>query len=105
MTDTTWNDNLIERLKRLWASGSTAGTIAQFLGISRNAVTSKARRLDLERRDEKAPMSAQEQMDRFAEHLENGCSIPEAGRRIGVRETRSREIYRKICDGLGNQAR
>lgn len=105
MTTTTWDQNLIERLRRLWSTGKTAGVIAKLLGTSRNAVTSKARRLDLERRDEKAPMSAQEQMDRFADALSEGCSIPEAGRRIGVRETRSREIYRKICDGLGPQAK
>lgn len=104
MGETVWNETLIERLRRLWTSGSTATVIARLLGTSRNAVTSKARRLDLERRDEKAPMSAWEQMDKFAEALENGATVAEAGRAIGVRETRAKEIFRDIRRGLGEQA-
>ena len=47
----TWTDERIERLKEMWADGSTASQIAEELGgVSRNAVIGKAHRLGLEAR-------------------------------------------------------
>lgn len=47
----SWTDERIERLKSMWASGSTASQIADELGgVSRNAVIGKAHRLGLESR-------------------------------------------------------
>lgn len=97
---TTWNENLIQRLIRLWRDGRTAGTIAQLLGMSRNAVTSKARRLDLERRE--SPIMSQ--LDRYAEALAETDHIVKAGQRIGVKETRARELFKQLQDDLGWQA-
>ena len=47
----SWTEERIERLKSMWAEGSTASQIADELGgVSRNAVIGKAHRLGLESR-------------------------------------------------------
>jgi len=47
----SWTEERIERLKKMWAQGSTASQIAEDLGgVSRNAVIGKAHRLGLEQR-------------------------------------------------------
>ncbi len=47
----SWTDERIDRLKAMWAGGSTASQIAENLGgVSRNAVIGKAHRLGLESR-------------------------------------------------------
>jgi len=47
----SWTEERIERLKSMWAEGSTASQIADELGgVSRNAVIGKAHRLGLEAR-------------------------------------------------------
>lgn len=47
----SWTEERIDRLKKMWASGSTASQIAEELGgVSRNAVIGKAHRLGLESR-------------------------------------------------------
>ena len=47
----SWTDERIDRLKAMWAEGSTASQIAEELGgVSRNAVIGKAHRLGLESR-------------------------------------------------------
>jgi GcrA cell cycle regulator len=47
----SWTEERIERLKKMWAKGSTASQIAEELGgVSRNAVIGKAHRLGLEQR-------------------------------------------------------
>src|SRR5690242_9880812 len=47
----SWTEERIERLKAMWAEGSTASQIAEELGgVSRNAVIGKAHRLGLESR-------------------------------------------------------
>jgi GcrA cell cycle regulator len=48
---TPWTEDRVERLKKLWAEGMSAGQIRDELGgTSRNAVIGKVRRLDLARR-------------------------------------------------------
>ncbi len=47
----SWTEERIDRLKKMWAAGSTASQIADDLGgVSRNAVIGKAHRLGLEQR-------------------------------------------------------
>ena len=47
----SWTEERIDRLKSMWAEGSTASQIAEELGgVSRNAVIGKAHRLGLESR-------------------------------------------------------
>ena len=44
----SWNEEKINKLKKLWGNGSTASQIAEIIGgISRNAVIGKANRLSL----------------------------------------------------------
>lgn len=52
---TTWTDDRVELLKRLWADGLSASRIANEMGggITRNAVIGKVHRLGLSGRDKK----------------------------------------------------
>ncbi|ABC22456.1 GcrA family cell cycle regulator [Rhodospirillum rubrum] len=45
-----WNDEKIDRLKKLWADGLTTGEIGKEIGVSKNAVVGKAHRLGLKGR-------------------------------------------------------
>lgn len=58
MSDTTWSDDRVELLKKLWADGLSASQIAGELGgVTRNAVIGKVHRLGLSGRA-KAPSSS-----------------------------------------------
>ena len=44
----SWNEEKVDKLKKLWGKGNTASQIAEIIGgISRNAVIGKAHRLNL----------------------------------------------------------
>jgi GcrA cell cycle regulator len=59
----SWTDERIDRLKAMWAEGSTASQIAEDLGgVSRNAVIGKAHRLGLESRP--SPVRAGEEKEK-----------------------------------------
>jgi GcrA cell cycle regulator len=59
----SWTDERIDRLKAMWADGSTASQIAEDLGgVSRNAVIGKAHRLGLESRP--SPVKAGEEKEK-----------------------------------------
>ena len=45
-----WTDEVIDRLKTLWAEGVSTAEIGRRLGVSKNAVVGKAHRLSLEAR-------------------------------------------------------
>jgi GcrA cell cycle regulator len=42
-----WNDDVIGRLRDLWAEGHSTAEIGRRLGVSKNAIVGKAHRLDL----------------------------------------------------------
>ncbi len=100
---TPWNQHLINRLIALWNDGASASSIASELGVSRDAVTSKARRLKLKGRGSPI-ISNQAMMDTFAEALAEGASISDAGKFAGIGPEKGNEICRNICNGLGYQA-
>jgi GcrA cell cycle regulator len=47
LKNTPWSDDLIARLRALWDTGRSTTLIGRELGVSKNAVISKANRLDL----------------------------------------------------------
>jgi len=42
-----WTDQVVTRLRSLWAEGHSTAEIGRRLGVSKNAVVGKAHRLDL----------------------------------------------------------
>jgi len=49
-----WNAERVEELTKLWATGLSASEIGRKLGITKNAVVGKVRRLDLAMRRQPA---------------------------------------------------
>jgi hypothetical protein len=49
MSGPKWNDDHIERLRMDWAAGLSIATIAQRMGTTKSAITSKAKRLGLKK--------------------------------------------------------
>jgi GcrA cell cycle regulator len=49
--ETDWTDARISRLRELYSTGLSFSTIAEDIGVTRNAAIGKAHRLNLERRD------------------------------------------------------
>ena len=45
-----WTDEKTEQLKAMWAEGASASAIGREIGVSKNSVIGKARRLSLEAR-------------------------------------------------------
>lgn len=94
-----WDEEMIRRLNELLDRGLSRSAIGRTLGVTKDSVAAKIRRMWLD--DKEIDV---EQMDKFAEALENGASIKQAGIAVGVKDTRAREIFRKICKDLGAQA-
>jgi GcrA cell cycle regulator len=73
----SWTDERIDRLKAMWADGSTASQIAEDLGgVSRNAVIGKAHRLGLESRP--SPVKAGEEKEKKAKAAPAPAATPPA---------------------------
>ena len=64
----SWNEEKIEKLKKLWGKGSTASQIAEIIGgISRNAVIGKAHRLNLSSKIKTRNASSSQNFDNSSE--------------------------------------
>src|SRR6478609_389649 len=73
----SWTEERIERLKSMWAEGSTASQIAEDLGgVSRNAVIGKAHRLGLESRP--SPVKPGEEKEKKAKAPKAAAPAPKA---------------------------
>lgn len=55
ITNNNWPPARVDKLRELWAAGYSASEIAGLLGVSRNAVLGKRRRLDLPQRRDARP--------------------------------------------------
>ena len=64
----SWNEEKVEKLKKLWGKGSTASQIAEIIGgISRNAVIGKAHRLNLSSKIKTRNVSSSQNFDNSSE--------------------------------------
>ena len=64
----SWNEEKVEKLKKLWGKGSTASQIAEIIGgISRNAVIGKAPRLNLSSKIKTRNASSSQNFDNISE--------------------------------------
>ncbi|MDB4820891.1 hypothetical protein OAH14_00735 [Candidatus Pelagibacter sp.] len=75
----SWNEEKVEKLKKLWGKGSTASQIAEIIGgISRNAVIGKAHRLNLSSKIKTRNASSSQSFDNS---LEENSSKQKKGRK------------------------
>ena len=75
----SWNEEKVEKLKKLWGKGSTASQIAEKIGgISRNAVIGKAHRLNLSSKIKTRNASSSQSFDNS---LEENSSKQRRGRK------------------------
>ena len=64
----SWNEEKVEKLKKLWGKGNTASQIAEIIGgISRNAVIGKAHRLNLSSKIKTRNVSSNQNIDNSSE--------------------------------------
>ena len=56
--ETSWTEERLDKLKKLWDSGLSISQIGEQLGVTRNAVAGKAHRLKLPKRQ--SPISKTE---------------------------------------------
>jgi len=64
----SWNEEKVEKLKKLWGKGNTASQIAEIIGgISRNAVIGKAHRLNLSSKIKTRNASSSQNFDNSSE--------------------------------------
>ena len=64
----SWNEEKVEKLKKLWGKGNTASQIAQIIGgVSRNAVIGKAHRLSLSSKIKTRNASSSQSFDNNSE--------------------------------------
>lgn len=105
-----WTDDSIERLKRRWKDGDSAGDIARAFGMTRNAVIGKLARLGLlgERKTPSRPVKAkavdpQKHIDardlQILDALVKGASTVETARAFGVAPSYVGELWaaREAC--------
>lgn len=96
-----WTQQNIELLTKLWNEGLSAKEIGAQIGVSNDAVTSKARHLGLPRR----PNPAGPRISEFAEELaNNGGNVELAGKAIGVNFALAQDMFQRICKAQGPQA-
>jgi GcrA cell cycle regulator len=75
----SWNEEKVEKLKKLWGKGNTASQIAEIIGgISRNAVIGKAHRLNLSSKIKTRNASSSQNFDNG---LEENSSKKKGGRK------------------------
>ena len=71
-----WTDERVEELKKLWDSGLSASEIGRHMGITKNAVVGKVRRLDLAMRRAPAPVKIEANVVTLDRLSANMCSWP-----------------------------
>ena len=75
----SWNEEKVNKLKKLWGNGNTASQIAEIIGgISRNAVIGKAHRLNLSSKIKTRNASSSQ---KFGNNLEENSSKQRQGRK------------------------
>lgn len=71
-----WSEELIARLRGLWAEGHSTAEIGRRLGISKNAVVGKAHRLDLPARPSPIRRDGERKPRRQAPRRGSGPTLP-----------------------------
>ena len=71
-----WTDERVEELKKMWDTGLSASEIGRRLGITKNAVVGKVRRLDLPMRRAPAPVKIEVNVVTLDRLGTNMCSWP-----------------------------
>jgi len=79
-TTTSWNEEMVAQLSKLWDEGLSTGEIGKRLGVSKNAVVGKAHRLGLNSRPSpikrSKPKPKKEQLPTLADLGPSSCRWP-----------------------------
>lgn len=104
MTPDPWPPERTTKLAALWASGQSAGRIADQLGVTRSAVMGRVRRLGLPKRGN--PVITLATMHRFDDALTDNpaLSLAEVSGIAGIDPEYGERVFARICKGLGRQA-
>lgn len=100
----TWTDWRIETLQRLWTEmGQTASEIAEQIGMSRDAVLGKVRRLGL-LKEGTSNAALFERAVEIMDESEGSTDIGEAFRIVGLPHEVGERMWTRLCRRLGESA-
>jgi GcrA cell cycle regulator len=100
----SWTDERIDRLKAMWAEGSTASQIAEDLGgVSRNAVIGKAHRLGLESRP--SPVRAAEEKEKKPKPAAAAPATPPAPKPVAAKPAPAPKAAAPVADVIAKAPR
>lgn len=91
-----WNDDQIAELTRLWDAGMSITSIGIEMGVSRNAVVGKARRLKLSPRDRVIASLSPALRAKVATMLSAGVSAAKTATACGVNRQTAQRIARRL---------
>lgn len=98
-----WTQYRVDTLIRMWDKGATSTEIGEMLGVTRNAVTGKVKRLGLKPRLSPI-MPRTEKLDLFADHLAETGDVVKASHAMGIKPPQGAVMLTEIRKGLGWQA-
>lgn len=96
-----WTSEDLTTLRTMWADNIPSAEIGRAINRNADAVTGKARRLGLPKRE--SPILGS--VGIFAEHLASGLSIFDAARKMRLNPAKAKLLFEQICRELGPQAR
>ena len=74
--NTVWNEQNLERLKKLWDEGLPITKIGLELGVSRNSIAGKAHRLGLPKRNSPISKSGEPRKNKSITNFETSKELP-----------------------------
>lgn len=97
-----WNPARITMLTDFWERGDTATQIGACMGVSRNTILAKARRMGLKRKNGDEALRFEKLVDCVANApINSPVTIAGAAVRVGIPILRAKELWRELAQRLG----